>query len=104
MIGERLKEIRKDYGDSQADLAEKLNVSKFTVQSWEQGKSEPSHKLLVDLCRLYHVTSDFLLGLTDDDPIFIQLRQEKLNNSNRLLLNEFASFLKKRQHSSPRRK
>ena len=81
-----------------------MNVSKFTVQSWEQGKSEPSHKLLVDLCHLYHVTSDFLLGLTDDDPIFIRLHQERLNDSNRLLLSEFASFLKKQQQNISRRK
>ena len=104
MIGERLKEIRKDYGDSQSDLAEKLNVSKFTVQSWEQGKSEPSHRLLVDVCNLYHVSSDFLLGLTDDDPIFYRLQKERLNEDNRLLLREFASFLEKRQSDHACRK
>lgn len=97
MIGERLKEIRKDHGDSQADLASKLNVSKFTVQSWEQGKSEPSHNMLVNLCRLYRVSSDFLLGLTDDDPIFYQGRQQKLDGSKRTILKEFASFLEFRQ-------
>ena len=97
MIGERLKEIRKDHGDSQADLAIKLNVSKFTVQSWEQGKSEPSHNMLINLCRLYRVSSNFLLGLTNDDPIFYQRQQQKLDNSNRMILKEFASFLEFRQ-------
>lgn len=97
MIGERLKEIRSDHGDTQAGLAKKINVSKFTVQSWEQGKSEPSHSMLVRICRIYGVSSDFLLGLTDDDPIFARMQQEKLNEQNRILLKEFASFLEKKQ-------
>ena len=47
MIGERLAEIRKDHGDTQQDLADKLNVTKFTISNWEQEKSVPSHELLV---------------------------------------------------------
>ena len=72
MIGERLAEIRRDYGDTQADLAQKLHVSSFTVSSWEQEKSAPSHEMLIKLCRLYHVSSDYLLGLSDVDPSFVQ--------------------------------
>ena len=70
MIGERLKEVRKDHHDTQADLAEQLKISIFTVQSWEQEKSEPSHEMLTSICRLYDVSSDFLLGLRNDDPMF----------------------------------
>ena len=43
MIGERLAEVRKDHGDTQQTLAAKLNVTKYTVSSWEQEKSEPNH-------------------------------------------------------------
>ena len=63
MIGERLAEIRKDHGDNQDDLARKLNVSVFAIRSWEQEKSAPSHEMLVRVCRLYQVSSDYLLGL-----------------------------------------
>lgn len=72
MIGERLAEIRKDYGDKQTDLAQKLNVTVSTVRSWEQEKSSPSHEMLVCICRLYHVSSDYLLGLSDIDPAYVQ--------------------------------
>ena len=41
MIGERLAEIRKDHGDRQYDLAQKLNVTVSAVRSWEQDKSSP---------------------------------------------------------------
>ena len=36
VIGERLADIRKDHGDTRQTLADKLQVSKFTVSNWEQ--------------------------------------------------------------------
>lgn len=70
MIGERLSEVRKDHGDTQASLAEKLNVSLFAIRSWEQEKSAPSHEMLVSICKLYQISSDYLLGLSNIDPIY----------------------------------
>ena len=66
MIGERLAEIRKDHGDTQQTLADKLQVSKFTVSNWEQEKSEPDHEMLIQICKLYFVSADYLLGRTGD--------------------------------------
>ena len=84
MIGERLQEIRRDHGDTQQSLAAKLRVSKPTVQAWELGKSSPGHDMLVTICRMYEVSSDYLLGLTDTDPAYIKRRQrnEKTNAVN----------------------
>lgn len=78
MIGERLSEIRKDHGDTQASLAQKLCVSLPTVRAWEQEKSAPSHEMLVDICKLYHVSADYLLGLSSVDPAYIQQKRVKL--------------------------
>lgn len=72
MIGERLADIRKDFGDTQATLADKLSVSLPTIRSWEQEKSSPSHEMLVAICRLYQISSDYLLGLSDIDPSYVQ--------------------------------
>lgn len=44
MIGERLSEVRKDHGDTQAKLAQKLEVSLPTVRAWEQEKAPPVTK------------------------------------------------------------
>ncbi len=94
MIGERLSEIRKDNKDKQADLAKKLNVSLSTVRSWEQGKSSPPHEALVKICKMYSVSSDFLLGLSDDDPLYAKLRKTTpLSNENQIKLREFEDFL-----------
>ena len=50
MIGERLAEVRKDHGDTQAALAKRLRVTLSAVRSWEQEKSSPSHEMLVAIC------------------------------------------------------
>lgn len=90
MIGERLAEIRKDHGDKQTDLAQKLNVTVSTVRSWEQEKSSPSHETLVHICRLYHISSDYLLGLSDIDPAYIQ--HQRLNNFTKRELAELKNY------------
>ena len=93
MIGERLQDIRKDNNDTQAALAQKLQVSVATVQSWEQDKSSPSHEMLVAICRMNQISSDYLLGLTNEDPLYIQRRQKVLTPENLYLLKRFESFL-----------
>lgn len=94
MIGERLSEIRKDHGDTQADLARYLGVSLPTVRAWEQEISSPNHKTLVSICRLYHVSADYLLGLSDVDPAYIQSRRlDRLSNEDLLCLKEFEDYL-----------
>ena len=77
MIGDRLAELRKDHQDTQASLADKLNVSISTIRSWEQERSSPPNDLLVKICKLYDVSSDYLLGLSNEDPAFARRRRER---------------------------
>ena len=93
MIGERLQELRKDHGDTQQALADKLHASLYAVRCWEQGKSDPGHDTLIAICRLYHISADYLLGLTDDDPRYALRRQQLLTPENRALLKRFEAFL-----------
>lgn len=93
MIGERLQEIRKDNGDTQQDLANKLHASLYAVRCWEQGKSDPGHDTLAAICRLYDVSADYLLGLSDEDPRCAQRRQSRLTPENATLLKRFEAFL-----------
>ena len=69
MDGSRLRDVRKDNGDTQETLGKKLNVATPTVSKWEQGLTEPSFDILKQICRMYQVSADYLLGLSDDDPI-----------------------------------
>ena len=90
MLCERLAEKRKDNGDTQISLARKLNVTHFTVSSWEQEKSSPSYEVLVSICKLYQVSADYLLGLTRVDPMYVQRR--RLENFSREELEELKDF------------
>lgn len=100
MIGERLAEVRKDHDDTQSVLAARLNVSLSSIRSWEQEKSSPPHEMLVNICRLYHVSADYLLGLTNIDPNYAQ--RKRLASFSEPELDELQNFenylLWKRKH------
>jgi len=98
MVGERLKEVRKDRGDTQSDLAAKLNVSLSTVKSWECEKSSPGHELLVTICRLYSVSADYLLGLSKVDPFVVQRTREQLTQASKDEVAIFEEFMLYRQN------
>ena len=107
MIGERLAEVRKDHGDTQAALAKRLRVTLSAVRSWEQEKSSPSHEMLVAICRLYHVSADYLLGLSNMDPAYDQRqRTEIFSQQEMMLLREYEKFLlwRHREDSGGRQK
>lgn len=93
MIGERLQEVRKDNGDTQQTLADKLHVSLHAVRCWEQNKSDPSHDTLVTICKLYHVSADYLLGLTDEDVTRTIYRRKRLSLENQAIIKRFENFL-----------
>ena len=59
----RLKDLRNKLGYTQASLAKKLSLTRASVNAWEMGLSAPSTSLIVELSRLFHVTTDYLLGL-----------------------------------------
>lgn len=63
VTSERIKELRQARGWTQADLARRLGVTRNGVNSWEQGLSMPSPASLVDLARLFSVSTDYLLGV-----------------------------------------
>lgn len=63
MTAEKIKELRQARGWTQADLARRLGVTRNGVNSWEQGLSMPSPASLVDLARLFSVSTDYLLGV-----------------------------------------
>ncbi len=65
-IGKKIKELRKEAGLTQKQLAKMLNKSETGFASWEQGLSEPSVNDLRLLCVILEVSADYLLGLEDE--------------------------------------
>ena len=66
MFSERLKTSRKSIGKTQRDLAAYLGISERGYQNYEMGKREPSLEMLKQLADYFGVTTDYLLGRTDE--------------------------------------
>ena len=69
MTADKIKDLRIARGWTQSELARKLNVTRNGVNSWEQGFSMPSPSALVELAKLFSVTTDYLLGIERLDMI-----------------------------------
>ena len=70
MLSENIKNLRKQKGYSQEQLAEKLNVVRQTVSKWEKGYSVPDADMLEELADLFEVQVGDLLGkeiLTEEE-------------------------------------
>lgn len=62
-FGTKLKELRLQAGLTQKQLADRLWLSKATVSYYEQSLRYPSPEILVKLAGVFHVTTDYLLGI-----------------------------------------
>ena len=60
-MGEKLIQLRKRECWTQDDLAEKLDVSRQSVSKWEGDLAAPAIDKLLELSRLYGVSTDYLL-------------------------------------------
>ena len=62
----RLKELRNEKNFTQRKIAELMNVSQVSYLHWEQGKTQPDIENIIKLCKLFDVSSDYLLGLENE--------------------------------------
>ena len=60
-LGERIQNMRKEMGLSQEELAEKIGVSRQSVSKWENDAALPDTDRVIDLARLFGVSTDALL-------------------------------------------
>ncbi|MDM8239896.1 helix-turn-helix domain-containing protein [Pseudoflavonifractor phocaeensis] len=60
-LKDRIALARKQAGLSQEQLGEKLGVSRQAVSKWESGQNNPDVAYLAEMCRLFGVSSDWLL-------------------------------------------
>ena len=77
MTAETIKQLREARGWTQAELARRLNISRNGVNTWEQGLSMPSPHFLVELAKIFSVSTDFLLGVESLHTINVSDLSEK---------------------------
>ena len=61
IISKNLSSLRKDYGFTQTELAEKLNYSDKAISKWERGESLPDVTVMKAIADIFGVTVDYLL-------------------------------------------
>ena len=64
-LAKRLKEVRLDRGMSQAQVSKALGLSRNAYTNYELGLREPSISILKQLCEIFEVSADYLIGLSD---------------------------------------
>ena len=62
-FGNNLKNLRLKHKMTQKELADKLGVTKSVVSYYELQERSPSPEVLIKLSRIFHVTTDYLLGI-----------------------------------------
>lgn len=91
MIADRIRELRQERNWTQAELARKLGITRNGVNAWEQGFSMPSISSIIELSKVFSVSSDYLLGLSDLNTLLV----DGLSKHDIALLSELAISLKK---------
>ena len=62
-FGSKIKELRLEKGLTQQQLANLLGVAVSAISSYESGSRYPSYEVLISIARIFHVSTDYLLGL-----------------------------------------
>ena len=95
-----MRDLREDADMTQQQIADYLGTSQTMYARYERGANElPIHHLLT-LCNLYQVSADYLLGLTDDDPLLAKKRREILSEKSKEALRLFEDYLVNRDKKS----
>ena len=68
-LSDKLIKLRKESGWSQEEFAEKLDVSRQAISRWENGTALPDAKNVVQISKLFKVTTDYLLNDDYDERI-----------------------------------
>ena len=64
ILADKIVSLRKKAGWSQEELAEQLGVTRQSVSKWEGAQSVPDMDKVVQMSRLFGVTTDYLLGVS----------------------------------------
>ena len=61
----RIRDLREDHDLTQEQLAKSLNCSQQVYSNYELGQRDIPTDILIRLAQFYHVSTDYILGLTD---------------------------------------
>ena len=102
ILADKIMTLRKKAGWSQEELAARLNVSRQSVSKWEGAQSIPDMDKVVQMSRLFGVTTDFLLK--DELEIEEHTQSEPMDEPplRRVTMEEASAYLALRRAAAPR--
>lgn len=65
-LAKRLKELRIENNYSQKEIAELMGITQVTYSHYELGRRSVSTQNLVNIAKIYNVSTDYLFGLSDN--------------------------------------
>lgn len=63
----RIRDLREDHDLTQKQLAKELNCSQQVYSNYELGQRDIPTDILIRLALFYHVSTDYILGLKDEE-------------------------------------
>lgn len=64
-MGDKLRSLRIEKNLTQKQVADRIGLAISAVSSYESGNRYPTYDTLIKLARMFHVSTDYLLGITD---------------------------------------
>lgn len=89
-IGLRIKELREERGLSQKELAEILEISRPSITKYERSEREPSYAVLLKISDFFGVSSDYLLGKTNEKDKNSYTYSKRIKELENINANEFS--------------
>ena len=76
-LADKIKKLREQAGWTQSELAKKLGLTRSSVNGWEMGLSVPSTQYIVELAKLFSVSTDYLFGMNETATISVENLTDK---------------------------
>ena len=105
ILANKITEQRKRCGWSQEELADRLGVSRQAVSKWESAQSIPDLGRVVEMSRLFGVTTDYLLHDEVSEPGSPQVMEPvsgREDTPRHVSLEEASAFLRAKEETGPR--
>ena len=104
-FSERLKNLRKEAGLTQVDVASKLGISQPAYASWERGVKKPTQDNLVKIAKLFNASIDTLVSndktdsidLSEVELLFRTTSDGMSNEEKEVFKQELLQFMKERK-------
>ena len=95
-LGTKIKTLRIKNNLTQAQLGGLLNVTSAMISAYETDKRMPSYHTLIKLTKIFHVTSDYLLGIEKEASLEEHISLQSLNREQQYILHYLEQTFRKK--------